>query len=131
MLVLLYFFPYSGPETGATEQDASSGKSQNERPIRTDLGRAQRKAPKTEPISRLLFIIGRRYRCRNDLRAQASRAGWRVQAFLPEAKTLAEGQFTCPEHFDHPWGSGNQRPLEPKKMQTYLANHTILLRAYP
>lgn len=96
MLVLLYFFPYSGPETGATEQDASSGKSQNERPIQTDLGRAQRKAPETEPISRLLFIIDRRYRCRNDMRAQASRAGWRVQAFSPCGENLGAEAIYLP-----------------------------------
>lgn len=32
------------------------------------------------------------------------KAGWRVcavQAFLPQARILAEGKFTCPEHFNH------------------------------
>ncbi len=37
-----------------------------------------------------------------------------VQAFSPVAKTLAQGQFTCPEHVRFPWGgattgSGTQK----------------------
>ena len=52
------------------------------------------------------------------LRAEASRRVCGVQVFLPKAKTLAQGGFTPPEHFNHPRGGGGQRPPEPKQKDT-------------
>lgn len=35
------------------------------------------------------------------------RAFWRVQAFWPQAKTLAQGKFTLSEHFKSPGSPQN------------------------
>ena len=35
--------------------------------------------------------------------------------FRRKAKTLAQGQFICPEHFNRPWGGAPQSGAGPKK----------------
>ena len=46
----------------------------------------------------------RRKRRQADFATTMGRAEWRVQAFCPQDKTLAEGRLCRPEHFN-PYGS--------------------------
>ena len=41
-----------------------------------------------------------------------------VQVFSPKAKTLAQGEFTSPEHLKSPEGGAGFWPAEPKQKDT-------------
>ena len=66
-----------------------------------------------------LFRIDKRYSYHKRQPGPAGRRRFcAVQAFSPLAKTLAQGEFSSPEHLKSPEGGAGLWPAEPKQKDT-------------